>query len=59
MKATIEAMDIYGGDRGFVESMRRFNLGEEKLELWISAYEAGGIPVSGFNGDFYPEKENG
>lgn len=43
VKATIEAIDVYGGDRGFVESMKRFNLGEEKLELWLSAYEAGGI----------------
>jgi len=43
VKATIEAMDIYGGDRGFMESVRRFNLGEEKLELWINAYGEGGI----------------
>jgi hypothetical protein len=58
VKATIEAMDIYGGDRGFVESMRRFNLGEEKLELWISAYEAGGISgIRALTETFTPEKE--
>jgi hypothetical protein len=43
VKATMEAMDLYGGDKGFMESVRRFNLGEEKLELWINAYEEAGI----------------
>lgn len=58
VKATIEAMDIYGGDRGFMESMRRFNLGEEKLELWISAYEAGGISgIRALTENFTPDKK--
>lgn len=43
VKATIEAMDAIGGERGFFESMKRFNLDQEKLELWITAYEEGGI----------------
>lgn len=58
VKATIEAMDIYGGDLGFLESMRRFNLGEEKLELWISAYEAAGISgIRALTETFVPNKE--
>ncbi|ATW26013.1 DUF3024 domain-containing protein [Candidatus Formimonas warabiya] len=58
VKATIEAMDIYGGDRGFMESVKRFNLGEEKLELWISAYEAGGISgIRALTELFTPDKE--
>jgi hypothetical protein len=44
VRATIEAMEVYGGERGFMESMNRFRLGEEKLEMWISAYEEGGNP---------------
>ena len=43
VKETIKAMDKYGGDIGFLESLRRFHLGEEKLELWINAYEEGGL----------------
>ncbi|MGI6065505.1 MAG: DUF3024 domain-containing protein [Bacillota bacterium] len=42
VKATIKAMDKYGGEVGFAESLNRFNLREEKLELWIYAYEEGG-----------------
>ncbi len=43
VKDTIEAMDIYGGDKGFRESVKKYNLGEERLDLWISAYKAAGI----------------
>lgn len=43
VRATIEAMDKLGGEIGFMESVRHFNLGEEKLELWINAYEEGGL----------------
>lgn len=58
VKATIQAMDQYGGDRGFIESMKRFNLGEEKLELWISAYEAGGISgIRALTEAFLPDKD--
>lgn len=43
VKAAMEAMEKYGGDIGFMESMKRFNLGEEKLELWLTAYEESGL----------------
>lgn len=43
VEATIEAMDIKGMDKGFMDSVWKFDLAEEKLELWINAYESGGL----------------
>ena len=39
VKATMAAMNQRGGDVGFMESLQRFKLGEEKLEIWLTAYE--------------------